>query len=392
MTVITSTDQLALFCNSLSQSPFVTVDTEFLRERTYYPKLCLIQLGSPDKNAVAIDPLAEHIDISPLFELLANKNITKVFHAARQDLEIFFNLTGTIVEPIFDTQVAAMVCGYGDSIGYDNLVYAVTGQRLDKSSQYTDWSHRPLSEKQLRYALGDVTYLCDVYLHLSAEIEMRERTTWLDEERSILANPATYQNNPYDSWRRIKIRSPKSKSLAVLRELAAWRENQAQQRDIPKTWILKDETLADMAAQAPRTKEQLKKIRNLSKDLADGRVGDMLIACINKALESPKETWPSVEKKEPLPPSIVATVDILKMLLRIQSSEHGVASKLIASQEDLEAIALGSDVNIPALNGWRREIFGEEALALKKGELAIGLQGDKITKYKISDLNSRSKT
>lgn len=385
MSVITSSPELAAFCKTLEHVPFVTVDTEFLREKTYYPKLCLVQLSGPDKDARAIDPLAEGIDLTPLFELLENSNVLKVFHSGRQDLEIFYNLTNQVVTPFFDTQVAAMVCGYGDSIGYENLVRNVTGGQIDKSSQYTDWSVRPLSEKQINYALGDVTHLCDVYLHLKEELDKRGRTEWVMQEEAVLTNPETYSNDPYKAWERVKIRSPKPKNLAVLREVAAWRETQAQKKDIPKTWLMRDDALADMAGQAPQNKKQLAKIRNISKDMAEGRVGEQLLKAIEKGVNSPKEEWPAVQKKKQLSQTAVAIVDILKMLLKIQSAEHEVAPKIIANVADLELIAQDDNADVPALKGWRKEVFGAEALAIKHGRLAIGMKDGKITKFQINE-------
>jgi ribonuclease D len=322
MSVLTTTEDITAFCKDLAHHPFITIDTEFLREKTYYPKLCLVQLSSPEKRAAAIDPLAKGIDLSPLFDLMANKKVLKVFHAGRQDLEIFYNLTKKVVTPFFDTQVAAMVCGYGDSVGYENIVRGITGGNIDKSSQFTDWSIRPLSEKQITYALGDVTHLVDVYIHLSKELEKRGRIDWVMQEEEILGAESTYENDPYESWKRIKIRSPKPKSLAVLRELAAWREKMAQKRDVPKPWIMKDDTLAEIAGHAPKSKDQLKKIRGISSDTAEGKVGDQILAAIEKAVNSAKETWPQPEKREQIPPAAQATIDILKMLLKIQSTEH----------------------------------------------------------------------
>lgn len=383
MQVLSNSDDIHAFCKSLEHFPFITIDTEFLREKTYYPKLCLIQLSGPDKHAKAIDPLAKDVDLAPVFELLQNQNILKVFHSGRQDLEIFFNLTGKVVTPIFDTQIAAMVCGYGDSIGYEKLVRDVSGAQVDKSSQFTNWSIRPLSDKQIDYALGDVTHLCDVYLHLEQELEKRGRTEWVKQEKESLCNPAIYENDPYKTWERIKIRSPKAKTLAVLRELAAWRELQAQKRDVPKTWIMRDDALADMAGQAPRDKKQLAKVRNVSSDMANGKVGEKLLKAIEKGLSSPQDTWPKPKKKKQLSASAVATIDILKMLLKMQSSENEVASKVIASSSDIEAIALDDNADVPALKGWRREVFGADALSVKHGKLAIGIKDGKITKFNL---------
>ena len=379
------TDQKALegFCASLKSETFITVDTEFLREKTYYPKLCLIQIGAADGRAAAIDPLSDDIDLAPVYDLLFDEKILKIFHAARQDLEIFFNQTGKVVHPFFDTQIAAMVCGYGDSIGYENLVRNITGGQIDKSSQYTNWSNRPLSDKQVNYALGDVTHLVKVYEHLAEQLEKRGRTSWAFEEEAVLEDPATYDVDLNEMWRKIKVKSPKPQTLAVLRELAAWREARAQRKDLPKNWVMKDDTLADMAAQAPRDAKALKKIRNMSKDLAEGHIGKQLLEVIDSALKSDKESWPEVKRKKPPSARTIAIVEILKLLLKIQSSEHEVASKLIASSSDLEAIAKDDGADVPALRGWRREIFGAEALAMKHGKVSIGLKDDKIIKFKM---------
>lgn len=381
MPLVTEQSKLDAFCDTLKDKPFITVDTEFLREKTYHPKLCLLQVGDPEGNAKAIDPLAEGLDLTPLLDLLFDKNILKVVHAGRQDLEIFYRLTGKVVEPFFDTQIAAMVCGYGDSVGYESLVRNITGQSLDKSSQFTDWSRRPLSEKQINYALGDVTHLVKIYEHLAGELEKRGRTSWLYQEEEILADPATYENPPLEAWRRIKIKTPKPKTLAILRELAAWRETRAQEKDIPRTWVMRDETLADMAAQAPKSPEKLKKIRNMSAELADGHVGKTLIEIIEKTENSDSKNWPRPEKKPPLPRHASAALDILRMLLKLQCTEHDVAAKLVASKDDLEALATESKPDIPAMKGWRYEVFGRHAVALKNGELSIGLKNNKIQKY-----------
>jgi ribonuclease D len=382
--IITSQNDLEKACSALAQQPFITIDTEFLREKTYYPKLCLIQLSDPSKNALAVDPQEKQLDLEPVFDLLRNKNVLKVFHAARQDLEIFYNLTGEVVRPFFDTQIAAMVLGYGDSVGYENIVRNITGHQIDKSSQYTDWSVRPLSERQIKYALGDVTHLCDVYLKMAEELKSQNRISWVFEEEELLAAPATYQNNPQDMWQKIKIKSPKPKNLAVLRELAAWRELRAQEKNIPRSWVMRDETLADMASQCPQTLEELKKIRNISGEYLRDERAKQLLGLIHNALKTPKQDCPSVVKKHPLSPSVSAKVDILKMLLKIKAAEYGVAAKLIASSDDIEQIALQQSEDIPALKGWRAEVFGDDALALIRGELAIGLKDNIISKFKIN--------
>ncbi|MBI1300202.1 MAG: ribonuclease D [Alphaproteobacteria bacterium] len=385
MPIIKDSKSLATYCQTLAKNEFITIDTEFLREKTYYPKLCLIQLSGPDKQAKAVDPLDKSLDLSPLFELLQNKNVLKVFHSARQDLEIFYNLTGKVVSPIFDTQIAAMVCGYGDSIGYENIVRQISGGQIDKSSQFTDWSLRPLSDKQIDYALGDVIHLVDVYLSLKKELEKRGRINWVFQEEEILNDPATYRNDPEKAWERIKIRSPKPKSLALLRALAAWREKQAQKKDIPKNWVMRDDALVDMANQAPRNVKQLAKIRNVSKDLAESKTGEQLLKVIAEALETPKETWPQPENRKILSPEVIATIDVLKMLLKVQSAMNDVAPKIIASADDLEAIAQNDNADVPALKGWRREVFGKDALAIKHGKLAIGMRNGTVVKFELGD-------
>ncbi len=382
--LITEQNELVKFCASLEGCEFITVDTEFLREKTYYPKLCLIQIGAPDGRAAAIDPLTKGIDLQPVYDLLFNEEILKIFHAARQDMEIFYNLTQRLPNPIFDTQIAAMVCGYGDSIGYDNLVRNITGVQIDKSSQFTNWSLRPLSDKQIAYALGDVTHLVKVYESLAKTLDKRGRTEWVFQEEDILTDPATYQNFPYEAWRRIKIKTPKSKTLAVLRELAAWREIRAQEKNLPKPWVMKDDTLADMAAQAPTDVKGLKKIRNLGADFAQSRHGQDLIDLIKKAVNSDENTWPKPEKRKSPSPSVSATIDLLKMLLKINAMQNDVATKLLSSTDDLELLAQDDNADIPALKGWRREVFGNEALMVKHGKLAVGMKDGKIVKFKIN--------
>jgi len=381
--LITDQTDLAQFCQSAQDSPFLCVDTEFLREKTYYPKLCLIQVSDPDKNAAAIDPLAEGIDLAPLYDLLFNPDILKVFHAGRQDLEIFYQITGKVVDPIFDTQIAAMVCGHGDSVGYENLVRNITGNGIDKSSQFTDWSYRPLSERQINYALGDVTHLVDVYQQLAQELEAKNRLSWVYEEEEILSDPATYENKAEDAWQRVKVKTPKAKTLQLLKYLCEWREKRAQRKDIPRGWVMRDETLADMAAQSPKNVKQLCKIRNMPKDLAEGKIGRELLDVIGEALKTDSAQWPEPVKKKRLPPNVSASIDILKMLLRIKSAEHGVAAKLIAGMDDLEAIAIGKLEGCKSLKGWRKEVFGTDALALINGKIAIGMRDQKIVQIPI---------
>lgn len=354
--------------------PYVTVDTEFLRDKTYYPKLCLIQMAGPDHPPAAIDPLAE-LDLSPVFEILADEKVTKVFHAARQDIEIFYNLTGEVPKALFDTQVAAMVCGFGDQIGYNNLVQEVCKKHIDKGAQFTDWSRRPLSDKQLRYALDDVTHLRDVYKYLVKELG--GRSEWVMEEVAVLTSPETYQNPPEEAWQRIKLRTDKPKVLAVLREIAAWREREAQRRDVPRNRVVRDETLADIAVHAPETVEDLAQVRGFGADNARGRWGKELLEAIKKGLATPKEQCPYIPRKDRFPADKQPALEIVKMLLRVQAARNGVAAKLIATGDDLEALVLGK-TDIPVLKGWRHDVFGESAQALLSGRLSMKLKDGEV--------------
>lgn len=377
--IIKTQDELNSFCQALRSQPFVTIDTEFLREKTYYPKLCLIQLSGPDKRAKAIDPIEYNLNLTAFYDLMADKNVVKVFHAARQDLEIFYNLTVKVVEPFFDTQIAAMVCGYGDSVGYESLVRNILDQQIDKSSQYTNWAQRPLTDKQLSYALSDVTYLIDIYTHLVHLLEDKGRTKWVYQEEGILADPATYANPPELAWERIKVRSPKAKTLAILRDLAAWREERAQEKDIPRTWVMRDDTLADMASQAPQDAKQLARIRNMSKEVANGKTGEALLKIIKQAEKSDKKKWPKITKEKPLTSEQTATLDVIKLLLKVTAAQHGVASKLIASADDLKLLAQQQTPDIPTMKGWRYELFGQYVDDLKAGKISIGMKDGHVS-------------
>lgn len=378
MSIITDTKALAALCRTLAQAPFLTIDTEFLRDKTYYPRLCLIQVAGPDTGAVAIDPLANGLDLVPLLELMADEKVVKVFHAARQDLEIFFNLNGKIPRPLFDTQVAAMVCGHGDQIGYHSLVERICKERLDKGAQFTDWSRRPLSTRQLEYALDDVTYLRDIYKHLNAELAREGRTDWVLQETDILNDPRTYQNPPDQAWERIKIKTTKPRVLAILKELAAWREREAQKRDVPRNRVIRDEVLADIAIHEPRTPQELAQTRSISEDMARGRMGQAILEAVKRGLDLPKEQCPAIERRGYFPPELTPVLEMLKMLLRICCAEHNVAARLVASSDDLEALAQNDHADIPALKGWRREVFGERALAMKHGKTALSVRDGKI--------------
>jgi ribonuclease D len=375
--MITTTSALAEACGHLARFPFVTVDTEFLRESTFWPKLCVVQLASPER-AFVVDALAPDLDLTPLFELMRAPNVLKVFHAARQDIEIIWHLGGFMPVPVFDTQVAAMVCGFGDSISYDQLVARVTGVVLDKSHRFTDWARRPLSQSQLDYAEADVTHLRDVYRHLSAMLERTGRATWVDEEMAQLTAIATYHTDPEDAWQRLRMRVKKPRELMVLKELAAWREREAQSRDLPRARVIKDDTIYEIAVQAPQTTEALGQLRTVPKGWERSRSGEEIVAAVRRALDTPKEDWPRLPKTRHLPEGTGAAVDLMKVLLKLVSENEGVASKVIATVDDLEDIAANDEADVPALAGWRREMFGDLALKLKRGELALTFDGKKI--------------
>jgi ribonuclease D len=376
MEPITTTNELAAACERLARHPFVTVDTEFLRETTYYPLLCVAQLASPEE-AVVVDALAPGIDLKPFFDLMNNTNVLKVFHAARQDIEIVWHHTKSIPKPLFDTQVAAMVLGYGDSISYDQLVQRITGDTLDKSNRFTDWTRRPLTEAQLSYAVSDVTHLRDVYLALVADLGRRGRTDWMDDEMEVLTSPDTYRAEPERAWLRLKNRVRKPKELAVLIEVAAWREREAQSRDVPRSRVLKDETVGDIAVQAPTTPERLGALRSLPKGFERSKWGEGIIEAVKRGLARDPKTLPRLERPKNVPNG-GATVELLKVLLRMTSENHGVAAKVIATVDDLERIAGDDHADVAALKGWRRELFGERALALKHGKLALSVQRGRV--------------
>lgn len=377
MTLITKTDDLSAFCERAASSSYIMVDTEFIREKTYWSQLCLIQVGLADE-AIAIDPLSKEIDLSPFLELLQNPYVTKVFHSGRQDIEIFYHLTGKIPEPIFDTQIAAMVCGFGESVAYDILVQKFTNLSIDKSSRYTNWAQRPLSEKQLTYALGDVIHLRPVYEKLYKFIMAEDRLHWLEDEVSVLKDPATYEVDPYMVWQKIKIRTPRPRTLAILRELAAWREIKAQKHDIPRSRVMRDDSMLELAAASPRTSQELKRMRGFSLSSLEGKESEVILGLIEKAHELPIEDCPQVKKMTTFPPGSSALVEMLRLLLKIKAEKYHVAQKLIATTSDLEAIARQTDPSVPALTGWRREVFGNAALALKEGKVAIGIKKHKI--------------
>ena len=376
MRLISTTQDLSDACARLATHPFVTVDTEFLRETTYYPKLCLIQLASPDE-AVIIDPLAPELDLAPFFGLMVNEAVVKVFHAARQDLEIVWMLGRVLPSPLFDTQVAAMVCGYGDSVGYEQLANDLAKARIDKSSRFTDWSRRPLSEAQLVYAESDVTHLRDIYLALDADLKASGREGWVAEEMAVLNSPATYEVKPENAWQRLKGRIRKPKELALLMELAAWREREAQTRDVPRQRVLKDDALMDIVQRGPRSTEALAELRSVPNGFERSRAGAEVLAAIERAAAIDPKTLPRLERERGRPTN-GAVLDLLKVLLKSVAEAERVAPKIIASSDDLEAIANENDADVPALHGWRREVFGARALALKSGELSLRVQRGRV--------------
>ena len=377
MTPITTTAELAAFCDKLKGQPFVAVDTEFMRETTYWPKLCLIQAAAPNAEAV-IDPLAEGMDLEPFLEILRDESIDKVFHAARQDVEIFNNLKA-MPKPLFDTQVAGMAAGYGEQIAYDALVRQMLKIELDKSSRFTDWARRPLTEAQLTYALADVTHLAKLYPMLKARLEKEGRLAWVMDEMGNLCDPANYDVDPENAWRRLKPRKHTAKYLAVYRAVAAWRERTAQMRDQPRGHILKDEAIDELATQAPTDAAALDRLRSVPKGFSGSRFGPDLLAAVREALKDPEAYAPVIERNRLAPsPAAGAVVELLKVLLKARAEDAGVASKLIATVSDLEQIANDDEAKTPALTGWRREAFGEDALKLKRGELALVLDGTRV--------------
>jgi len=376
MDLITTTADLSAACSRLAQHPVITVDTEFLRETTYYPLLCVVQMASPDE-AVVIDALAEGIDLTPFFALMGDEKVLKVFHAARQDIEIIWHRANIVPHPIFDTQVAAMVLGYGDSIAYDQLVERITGHRPDKTHRFTDWSRRPLSKEQVHYAEADVTHLRDVFAALDADLKRRGRSDWVSEEMEILTSPKTYDFHPERAWERLKTRVRKPKELAVLMEVAAWREQEAQSRDVPRSRVLKDDAVGDIATHAPTTVEKLGNLRSLPKGFERSKWGSDIVAAVQRGLARDPAALPKLEKPRNNSNG-AAIVELLKVLLRMTSERHAVASKVIATVDDLEQIAADDGADVAALQGWRRELFGEAALALKHGRLALAIEKGRV--------------
>ena len=377
MDLITTTADLAEACTRLSAHSFVTVDTEFMRETTYYPKLCLIQMAAPDGSGVLVDPLAAGLDLAPFFALMADEGVVKVFHSARQDLEIIWLLGGLLPQPFFDTQVAAMVCGYGDSVSYEQLVNDVAKAKIDKSSRFTDWSRRPLSDAQLSYALSDVTHLVKVYEVLAGQLLSTDRGEWLDEEMSVLTSPETYRADPASAWRRLSGRMRKPREIAVLMEVAAWREREAQSRNVPRGRILKDEAVIDVATSAPRSVEALGRLRSIPAGFERSRTGTDILAAVERGFARDLSEIALPERTRSRGGN-GALVELLKVLLKAVCETEGVAPKIIATVDDLEAIAEDDAADVPALHGWRRTLFGEKALALKSGRLALSAERGRV--------------
>ena len=373
MNLISTTSALSAACAQLSKSPFAAIDTEFMRESTFWPELCLIQMASPDAEFL-VDPLAKDIDLAPFYQLMANEAVVKVFHAARQDIEIVYQRAGLIPKPLFDTQIAASVCGYGESISYSNLVKAIVGVEIDKSSQFTDWARRPLSDTQLTYAIGDVTHLCKVYQKLTAQLEKSGRAHWVAEEVGVLTSTDTYTLHPEDAWQRLKLKTRSKKSQAVLMEVAEWRERLAQSTNVPRGRILKDDAVSDIATQMPQTPEQLSRLRTIHDGYSRSQRGQELIGIVKKGLARDPKSVPSPDRGTQVPPEATAVIELLKVLLKARAAEHGVAPRIIASNDELERLAMDARPDEGALKGWRRDLFGEAALQLRRGELALALR------------------
>ncbi len=383
MSLITSSADLAALCERLSAHPYVTVDTEFLRETTFWPKLCVIQLASDDE-AAAIDALADGIDLTPFLDLMRNPAILKVFHAARQDIEIIWKMSGSTPQPLFDTQVAAMVCGFGDQVSYEQLAGSLASAKIDKSSRFTDWSRRPLTEAQTVYALADVTHLRTVYKKLAAKLEKSDRAQWLSEEISFLSAVETYEQKPENAWLRLRSRARKPRDLAVLMELAAWREQEAQSRDVPRSRVLKDDTLLDVAMAAPDSIEALGRLRTIPQGYERSKTGLDIVACVTRVLERDPTTWPRPERDRPATNGANAVVQLLKVLLQSVSERNHVASKMIATVDELEQIASDDNADVPSLKGWRFELFGQQALDLKAGRVALSAENGRVVSRAIS--------
>lgn len=384
MSVITTNDQLIALCERLGTSEYITVDTEFLRDKTYYSRLCLIQVANEEEYH-AIDALAPGIDLEPFYDLMRNEKILKVFHASRQDIEIFVNEKGVVPKPLFDSQVAAMVCGYGDSIGYEKLVMSMANATLDKSTRITDWSRRPLSQRQIDYALGDVTHLRTIYKKLNDHLEKTDRSHWLEEEMAELMDPETFIVRPENAWKRLKIRSSNRLFNAIARALAEWREGEAQRRNIPRNRVIRDEVLLEVSAVRPEHGNALGSIRGLSPQFSQSRSGQAVLAIVKETMALPPESLPHITRKRPPAQNTDPVMELLKVLLKMTCQKENVAPKLIASVDDLETLAENDNADIAAMHGWRYDHFGKQALALKHGKLAFMIKDGKIALIPMGD-------
>lgn len=375
MSLITTTKDLKSLCTRLKKSEYITVDTEFIREKTYWPHLCLIQVCGEDEEPYAIDPLAEGIDLKPFYDLMLDKKVLKVFHACRQDLEIFFNETGKMPTPVFDTQIAAMVCGFGEQVSYEVLVNTLAKKQIDKSSRFTDWAQRPLTAKQLKYALADVTHLRKIYLKLMEKLEQKGRTTWIKDEMKSLVDKERYDLDPADAWERIRVPNWKPRTLCILKEVAAWREKTAQDVNVPRGRVLKDEAIAEIATNPPTSVEMLGKMRNVHQGFANSERGHQLLAAVKRGIEMDVKDAPLRDPRPILPPGMGPTIDLLRVLLKLKCEEEAVAPKLLCNASDLELIAAhGKEAKVDAMSGWRFKIFGKEALELRDGKVAIAVE------------------
>ncbi len=391
MQIITTTAALDKLCSDLSSDKFITVDTEFMRERTYWAKLCLIQIAGTEHEAI-IDPQADGIDLASFYQLMANEAVIKVFHAARQDVEIIHHLSGVIPKPLFDTQIAAMVCGFGDQIGYEPLARRLVNAEIDKSSRFTDWSRRPLTDKQLNYALCDVTFLRDIYQILQTQLDETGREPWLAEEMRVLTNEDTYQTDPTRAWNRVKFRPRKKVQQAILMEVAAWREEEAKRRDVPRNRIIKDDAIGELAMQAPKNQDALSRLRAVPKGYANSRHGEAMVAAVKRGLARDLDTVPEVnQRNRHMPEGTGEIAEILKLALKITAEQEGIASRIIANASDIEAIAADNNADVKALHGWRLELFGRTALDLKTGKLAIGLRDGKAAIFAVGGSEQKMK-
>lgn len=380
MKTISTTADLAAFCTEAAKRPYVTVDTEFLRERTYYSKLCLLQLAYQDEagaDAVLVDPLVDGLSLEPLYELFRDVGVVKVFHAARQDLEIFYVDAGVIPQPLFDTQVAAMVCGFGEQVGYETLVRKITKSDLDKSSRFTDWSRRPLTDAQAKYALADVTFLRDIYEHLAERLAQSGRHKWVTEELAVLEDPATYEADPDNAWKRVKTRTTSGRFLAIVRELARFREAYAQERNVPRSRVFKDDALVELASTKPKSEQDLGRSRLLLREARRGDIAAGILKCIQAGLAVPNDDLPKVSNSRQKLQVNPAIADMLRVLLKAKAEAEGVAQKLIATSNDLDALAAG-ERDVIALKGWRNEVFGKDAMALCNGKIGLRVDGQKV--------------